>query len=108
MTILLASSVRTLGFIEMKHSRPHDLKSSSNVSLPFAWITGPRKTCKDFSNTYDLIQTFALLLASIKSDKFSEVTTLWSPKALRCLSALPIDVVAANQALVVTSRLYCN
>ena len=30
-------------FIEMKHSRPPDLKSSSNVSLPFAWITGPRK-----------------------------------------------------------------
>ena len=23
------------------HSRPPDLKSSSNVSLPFAWITGP-------------------------------------------------------------------
>ena len=35
-TILSASSVRTL-----KHSRPPDLKSSSNVSLPFAWITGP-------------------------------------------------------------------
>jgi hypothetical protein len=35
--------VRTLAFIEMKHSRPPDLKSSSNVSLPFAWITGPRK-----------------------------------------------------------------
>jgi hypothetical protein len=68
-------------------------------------------TCKKFQQklTYDLIQTFALLLASIKSDKFSEVTTLWSPKALRCLSALPIDVVAANQAtLVLTSRLYCN
>ena len=41
MTILSASSVRTLAFIEMKHSRPPDLKSSSNVSLPFAWITGP-------------------------------------------------------------------
>ena len=26
-----------------KHSRPPELKSSSNVSLPFAWITGPRK-----------------------------------------------------------------
>ena len=25
----------------MKHSRPPDLKSSSNVSLPFTWITGP-------------------------------------------------------------------
>ena len=34
---------------------------------------------------------------SIKSDKFSEVTTLWSPKALECLSALTIDVVAGNQ-----------
>ena len=42
-TILLASSVQTLAFIELKHSRPPDLKSSSNVSLPFAWITGPRK-----------------------------------------------------------------
>ena len=42
-TILSQSSVRTLAFIEMKHSRPPDLKSSSNVSLTFAWITGPRK-----------------------------------------------------------------
>jgi hypothetical protein len=42
-TILLASSVRMLAFIEMKHSRPPDLKSSSNVILPFAWITGLRK-----------------------------------------------------------------
>ena len=30
-----------LSFIEMKHSRPPNLKSSSNVSLTFAWITGP-------------------------------------------------------------------
>jgi hypothetical protein len=28
----------------VKYSRPPDLKSSSNVSLPFAWITGPA-TC---------------------------------------------------------------
>jgi len=27
----------------VKHSRPPDLKSSSNVSLPLAWITGPGK-----------------------------------------------------------------
>ena len=27
----------------VKHSRPPDLKSSSNVSLPFAWITGSAK-----------------------------------------------------------------
>jgi hypothetical protein len=40
--------VRTLAFIEMKHSRPPDLKSSSNVSLPFAWITGPRKRTQLF------------------------------------------------------------
>ena len=26
----------------VKHSRPPDLKSSSNVSLPFTWITGPQ------------------------------------------------------------------
>ena len=38
-----ASSVRTLAFIEMNHSRPPDLKLSPYVSLPFAWITGPRK-----------------------------------------------------------------
>ena len=25
----------------VKHSRPPDLKSSSNVGLPYAWITGP-------------------------------------------------------------------
>ena len=40
-TILLASSVRTLVHCVVKYSRPPDLKSSSNVSLPFAWITGP-------------------------------------------------------------------
>ena len=43
MIILLASSVRTLAFIEMNHSTHPDLKSSSYVSLPFAWITFPRK-----------------------------------------------------------------
>ena len=42
-TILSASSVRTLVHCVVKYSRPPDLKSSSNVSLPFAWITGPRK-----------------------------------------------------------------
>ena len=43
LTILSASSVRTLVHCVVKYSRPPDLKSSSNVSLPFAWITGPRK-----------------------------------------------------------------
>jgi hypothetical protein len=37
----LASSVRMLVHCVVKYSRPPDLKSSSNVSLPFAWITGP-------------------------------------------------------------------
>ena len=41
LTILSASSVRTLVHCVVKYSRPPDLKSSSNVSLPFAWITGP-------------------------------------------------------------------
>ena len=40
-TTLSASSVRTLVHCVVKYSRPPDLKSSSNVSLPFAWITGP-------------------------------------------------------------------
>ena len=40
-TILSASSVRTMVHCVVKYSRPPDLKSSSNVSLPFAWITGP-------------------------------------------------------------------
>ena len=40
-TTLSASSVRTLVHCVAKHSRPPDLKSSSKVSLPFAWITGP-------------------------------------------------------------------
>ena len=35
-TILLASSVRML-----VHFRPPDLKSSTKLSLPFAWNTGP-------------------------------------------------------------------
>jgi hypothetical protein len=42
-TILSASPVQTLVHCVVKHSRPPDLKSSSNVSLPFAWITCPRK-----------------------------------------------------------------
>ena len=41
MTILLASSVQTLVHCVVKYSRPPDLKSSSNVSLQFAWIIGP-------------------------------------------------------------------
>ena len=41
LTILSASPVRTLIHCVVKYSRPPDLKSSSNVSLPFAWITGP-------------------------------------------------------------------
>ena len=40
-TILSASSVRTMVHCVVKHSRPPDLKSSSNVSLPSPWITGP-------------------------------------------------------------------
>ena len=45
-TILLASSVRTLVHCVVKYSRPPDLKLSSNVSLPLAWITGRRKRTK--------------------------------------------------------------
>ena len=40
-TILSASPVKTLVHCVMKHSRPPDLKFSSIVSLPFAWITWP-------------------------------------------------------------------
>ena len=39
--ILLASPVQMLVHCVVNHSRPPDGKSSSNVSLPFAWITGP-------------------------------------------------------------------
>ena len=51
-TILSASSVQTLVHCVVKYSRPPDLMSSYNVSLPFAWITGPatdpslEKCCK--------------------------------------------------------------
>ena len=41
MTILSASSVRTLVHCVVMYSRPPDLKSSSNVSPPFPWTTGP-------------------------------------------------------------------
>ena len=41
MTILSASSVRTLIHCETQQSRPPDLKPSSKLRLPFAWITGP-------------------------------------------------------------------
>ena len=40
-TILSASSVWMLVHCVVKYSRLPDLKSSSNVSLPFVWITGP-------------------------------------------------------------------
>ena len=40
-TILLASSGCTLVHGVVKYIRPFDFKSSSNVSVPFAWITGP-------------------------------------------------------------------
>ena len=40
-TILSTSSVRTLVHCVVKQSKHPDLKSSSNVSLPFAWIKGP-------------------------------------------------------------------
>ena len=43
LTILLASSMQTLVHCVVRHSRPPDLKSSSIISLPFAWITSPRK-----------------------------------------------------------------
>ena len=37
----VGSPVRTLVHCVMKYSRPPDLKLSSNVSQPFAWVTGP-------------------------------------------------------------------
>ena len=58
-TILSASSVRTLASIEMNHSRPPDLKSSSYVSLPFAWITGP---ATDPSSTPLLLESYVVHL----------------------------------------------
>ena len=43
LTILEASPVRILIHCVVKHiSSPPDLNSSSNVSLPIAWITGPK------------------------------------------------------------------
>ena len=39
--INIPSSIRDTRVV--KYSRPPDLKSSSNVSLPFAWLTGPVK-----------------------------------------------------------------
>ena len=39
--VTILSAVRTLVHCVVKHTRPSDLKSSSIVSLPFAWITGP-------------------------------------------------------------------
>ena len=41
--LLLASPLWMLVHCVMSHSRPPDLKSSLNVSLPFVWITGPLK-----------------------------------------------------------------
>ena len=40
-TILSASSVQMQVYCKTQQSRYPDLKSSSNESLPFAWITGP-------------------------------------------------------------------
>ena len=41
MTIFRYYAVNHLVHLLVKYSRPPDLKSSSNVSLTFAWITGP-------------------------------------------------------------------
>ena len=46
----------------VKHSRPPDLKSFSNVSLPFAWITGPQKRTQ---NPYCLFCSMHILAGKI-------------------------------------------
>ena len=51
-TILLASPVQTLDHCVVKPSRPSDLKSSSNISLPFAWFTGPQKRLKIYFESF--------------------------------------------------------
>ena len=67
-TILSASSVRTLVQCAVKYSRPPDLKSSSNVSLLFAWITGPA-TDPSFSLSFS---------SSVIIEKLSACQKAWS------------------------------
>jgi hypothetical protein len=49
----VGNSVQTLVHCVEKHSRPPDLKLTSNVSLPFAWITGPATdpSCRSSKST---------------------------------------------------------
>ena len=40
---MTSPSDHTVGNVDADSLSPPDLKSSSNISLPFAWITGSRK-----------------------------------------------------------------
>ena len=67
-TILLACAVRMLVHCVLKHCRPPDLKSFSNISLPFAWITGPHKRTQ---LSYECIQIFLIMLKWLTEFFFS-------------------------------------
>jgi len=45
----------------VKYSRPPDPKSSSNVSLPFAWITGPKTEHSLIPQSIETVQARIIL-----------------------------------------------
>ena len=70
-TILLVSPVQMLVHcVVVKYSRPPDIKSSSNVSLPFAWIKGPA-TDPSFSRVhiFFLLDTSTLRISFFLDEK---------------------------------------
>ena len=67
-TILSASSMQTLVNCVVKYSRPPDLKSSSNVSFPFAWITGPATHPSYYQNSRRKCSIRIIILSNLVYD----------------------------------------
>ena len=97
-TILLASSVRTLVYCAVKYSRPLDLKSSSNVSLPFAWITGPATdpSSLKFLYTHSDFSPVPMFKVSMKS---REIIWVWRFKYASSKEAWPLSAPHIKKSL---------
>ena len=81
-TILLASSVRML-----VHFRPPDLKSSTKLSLPFAWNTGPA-TEPSLKNSLPYARHYKLRLVFL----FTQFS-LWLQLILQTIYVLKMELL---------------
>jgi hypothetical protein len=81
-TILLASSVRML-----VHFRPPDLKSSTKLSLPFAWNTGPA-TEPSLKNSLSYARHYKLRLVFL----FTQFS-LWLRLILQTIYVLKMELL---------------